>query len=90
MRRSGNDPVKFTIFCRWSDFRVVVGLQKEPTVRCVETIARSGKELGPMHGIPLGSSSLKRASSLLLIRLNLFIPLEDACLSAVWENQEGL
>ena len=40
--------------------RVVIKLQREPTVRCAETIERSGEELGPVSEILVGSSSLRR------------------------------
>ena len=78
------------IFSRWSQFRVVIGLQREPTVRCADAVRRSGEELGPVRGFLVGSSSLRRASSLLFMRFSIVVPREDAWLSAVWENQEGL
>ena len=45
-----------------------------------------------MRGILAGLSSLRRASSLLLLRFVIVAPREDAWLSAFWENelQEGL
>ena len=50
---------------------MVIELQRKPTVKCAETIAKSGEELGPVRGILVASSSLRRASSLLLIRMAL-------------------
>ena len=69
---------------------MVIGLLREPTVRCAEAMERSGEELGPVRGNLVGSSSLRRASSLLLMRFAIVAPQEDARLPAVWENQEGL
>ena len=62
MGGSGNYPANFMIIGRWSEFRVVIELQRDPAVRCTKTISRSGEELGPVHGILVGSSSLRRAS----------------------------
>ena len=75
MGGSGNHPANLMIIGRWSEFRVVIGLQRETTVRCVEAIERSGEELGPVRGILVGSSSLRRACSLLLRRFALWKPL---------------
>ena len=90
MGGSGNHPANLMIIGRWSEFGMVIGLQTEPTVMCAEAIERSGEELGTVRGILVGSSSLRRASSLLLMRFAIVVPREDAWLSAVWENQEGL
>ena len=57
MRGSGNHTVNPMIIGRWSDFRVAIGLQREPTVMCVEAIERSGEELSPLRGILVGSSA---------------------------------
>lgn len=86
MRGSGNHPANFIIIGRCSQLRVKggFGLQREPVVRCAVTIARSDEELGPAHWILVGSSSLRRVSSLLLMRLAM-VQLKDAWLSAVWE-----
>ena len=89
MGGSGNHPANLMMIGRWSEFRVVIGLQREPTVRCGEAIERSGEELGPVRGILVGSSSLRRARSLLFRRFAIKVPREHAWLSAVWENQEG-
>ena len=59
------------IIGRWFEFRVVIGIQREPTVRRAEAIDRSGEMLGPVHAILVGSSSLRRASSLLLMKFAL-------------------
>ena len=88
MGGSGNHPANLMMIGRWSEFRVVIGLQREPTVKCGEAIERSGEELGPVRGILVGSSPLRKASSLLLRRFAIKVPREDASLSAVWENQE--
>ena len=65
---SGNHPANLIIIGRWSEFRVVIGLQGEPTVKCAEAIERSGEELGPVRGILVGSSSLRRASEKMVSR----------------------
>ena len=78
---SGNHSAIFMIIGWWSEFRVVIG---------AETIAKSGEKLGPVRGILVGSSSLRRASSLLLRRLAMVVPREHAWLYAIWENQQGL
>ena len=75
---SGNHPANLMIIGRWSEFRVVIGLQREPTVRCAEAIERSGEELCLVRGILVGSSSLRRASSLLLMRFAIVVPRKDA------------
>ena len=84
---SGNHLANLMIIGWWSEFRVAIGLQRKPTVRWAEAIERSGEELGPVPGILVGSSTLRTASSLLLMRFAIVVPREDAWLSAVWENQ---
>ena len=64
MGGSGNHPANLMMIGRGSEFRVVIGLHIEPTVRCGEAIERSGEELSPVRGILVGSFSLRRASSL--------------------------
>ena len=71
---------------RWSELKMVIELKGESTVNCAETIAKSLEELGLVRGVLVGSTSLRRASSLLLIRIALIIQGEVACLSAIWEN----
>ena len=78
------------IFGRWSKFKLVIGLLREPTVRCAETIASSVEEIGPVRGFLVGLSSLRRVSSLLMRWLAIVVPLKDAWLSAVWETQVWL
>ena len=78
MGGSRNHPATLMIIDRWSEFWVVFGLQREPTVRCAETIERSDEELGHMRGILVSSSSFRRTSSLLLMRLAKVVPHEDA------------
>ena len=82
MRGSGNHPANFIIIGRCSQLRVKGGYWARG--RCAVTIARSDEELGPAHWILVGSSSLRRVSSLLLMRLAM-VQLKDAWLSAVWE-----
>ena len=90
MGEFGNYPANLMIIGRWSELGVVIGLQREFTVRCAEDIERSGEELGPVRGILVGSSSLRKASSLLFMRFAIVVLQEDARLSAFWENEEGL